>query len=116
MEKSVNNLILDKADEIVKEIKNSKDYQDYQFLFQKLLSHEKANTLIKEVKKLQKEMVKKESIGESILDLEKEMNSLLEELNLIPLYVEFVVKQEELNRICQDIKVRLETYFDDLLS
>lgn len=116
MEKSVNSLILDKVDEIVKEIRNSKEYQDYQFLFQKLFEHEKANILIQKVKSLQKEIVKRESIGESILDLEKEINSLLETLNSIPLYVEFIEKQEELNSIYQNIKIRIETYFNHLMN
>lgn len=116
MEKFVSNLILDKLDDIIKDIQESSTYQDYQFLFQKLLKHEKANTLIKKVKNIQKEMVKKELRKEPILELEKEIDIILKELNQIPLYVEFVSKQQELNQIYQDLKERLDCYFFDLLS
>lgn len=116
MEKFVNSEILEKLDDIIKDIQESDTYQEYQFLFQKLLKHEKANILIKKVKSIQKEMIKKEMKKESISELEKEMNSILDELDLIPLYVEFVCKQQELNRIYQDVKERLDCYFFDLLS
>lgn len=116
MEKSVNNEILDKLDDIIRNIQEGNTYQEYQFLFQKLLKHEKADILIKKVKNIQKEMIKKEIKKESILDLETEMNSILEELNTIPLYVEFVSKQEELNQIYQFLKQSLDDYFFNLLS
>lgn len=116
MVKSVNNKILDKLDDIIKNIQESNTYREYQFLFEKLLKHKKVNTLIEKVKNIQKEMVKKEMKQESILDLETEMNSILEELNRIPLYVEFVSKQEELNQIYQLLKEKLDSYFFDLLS
>lgn len=116
MEKFVNNLILEKMDDIISTIHNSEEYRDYQFLASKLSKNDKANTLIKEVKHLQKQIVKKEVMKESIIDLEDQMNSLLEELNRIPLYMEFVEKQQQLNCVYQNIKTRLETYFDNLLN
>ena len=61
-------------------------------------------------------MVKKELRKEPILELEKEIDIILKELNQIPLYVEFVSKQQELNQIYQDLKERLDYYFFDLLS
>lgn len=116
MEKFVNSEILEKLDDIIKDIQENDTYQEYQFLFQKLLKHEKANILIKKVKSIQKEMIKKEMKKESISELEKEMNSILDELDLIPLYVEFVSKQQELNQIYQDVKEKLDCYFFGLLS
>lgn len=116
MEKFVNSEILEKLDDIIKDIQENDTYQEYQFLFQKLLKHEKANILIKKVKSIQKEMIKKEIKKESISELEKEMNSILDELDLIPLYVEFVSKQQELNQIYQDVKEKLDCYFFGLLS
>lgn len=116
MEKFVNREILDKLDNIIKDIKESKTYQEYQFLFSKLSKNEKANTLIKNVKDIQKEIVKKEVAKESISELEKEINSILEELNRIPLYVEYISKQEELDIIYQNLKSRIDGYFYDLLG
>ena len=116
MEKFVNNDIVNKMDEIVAFIKNSKEYQDYLFLSNKLSKNDRCNSLIKQVKTLQKELVKKQSCGQNINELEKKINELVSELNIIPLYVEFVDKQQELNEIYQSIKARLDNYFNDLFN
>ena len=114
MEKFVNSLILEKVDEIIETIKESKEYQDYQFLFNKLSQNVEANNLIKEVKIIQKKIVKKESLGESVVDLEEQLSLLVEQLETIPLYVEFVEKQSELNDLYQGIKEKLNVYFDKI--
>lgn len=116
MEKFVNNDIVNKIDEIVVFIKDSKEYQDYLFLFNKLSKNDRCNSLIKQVKTLQKELVKKQSCGQDINELEQKINELVSELNTIPLYVEFVDKQQELNEIYQSIKARLDNYFNDLFN
>lgn len=116
MEKFVNNDIVNKIDEIVVFIKDSKEYQDYLFLFNKLSKNDRCNSLIKQVKTLQKELVKKQFRGQDVNKLEEKINELVSELNTIPLYVEFVDKQQELNEIYQSIKVRLDNYFNDLFN
>ena len=116
MEKFVNNIILEKIDDIIDLIKESKEYQDYHFLFDKLDKNEQANLLIKEVKELQKQIVKKEVLKDSTFELENKLNYLLEQLNKIPLYVEFVEKQEKLNEKYQSVKQKLDNYFYDILN
>ena len=63
MVKQMNNEILENIEDIINTIKSSEDYKDYLYLKEKLSHHEKANTLISEIKKIQKELVKKESIN-----------------------------------------------------
>lgn len=116
MEKSMNSVILAKVDNIIDSIQNSKEYQDYQFLFSKLSHNEQANQLITEVKSLQRKIVKKEVLKKSTDDLQKQLNSLLEQLNKIPLYVEFMEKQKMLNQIYQNIKQELDQYFYRILN
>ena len=116
MEKFVNNNITSKIDEIIDFIKDSKEYQDYLFLFDKLSKNDRCNSLIKQVKTLQKALVKKQAHGQNINELEEEINKLVSELNAIPLYVEFVDKQQELNEVYQSIKIRLDNYFNDLFN
>lgn len=116
MEKSVNNEILNKVDEIVSEIKMSKNYQDYLFLKDKLKNNEKATNLISDIKKLQKEIVKKESLRQDITDTDKQLEEKINLLNQIPLYVEFIEKQEELNLTYQLLKQELDDYFNNLLN
>lgn len=116
MEKFVNNNITSKIDEIIDFIKDSKEYQDYLFLFDKLSKNDRCNSLIKQVKTLQKELVKKQARGQNINELEEKINKLVSELNAIPLYVEFVDKQQGLNEVYQSIKIRLDDYFNDLFN
>ena len=66
MEKFVNNNITSKIDEIIDFIKNSKEYQDYLFLFDKLSKNDRCNSLIKQVKTLQKELVKTQAHGQNV--------------------------------------------------
>ena len=116
MEKSMNNEILKEVDKIIAFIKASDIYQDYLFLEEKLHKNEKVSNLIKEIKKLQKELVKKEAKNEDITDLNNQINTNLEELNRIPLYVEYTDKQAILNEMYQTIKSRLDDYFYDKLN
>lgn len=116
MEKFVNNNITSKIEEIIDFIKDSKEYQDYLFLFDKLSKNDRCNSLIKLVKTLQKELVKKQDQGQNVNELGKKINKLVSELNTIPLYVEFVDKQQDLNKIYQSIKIRLDNYFNDLFN
>ena len=112
----MNNEILNSIDDIISTIKNSEDYKDYIYLKEKLSKHEKANELIKEIKKKQKELVKKRVNKEDISNLDKEIDDLVKELNRIPLYVDFINKQESLNELYQVIKSRLDDYFYNKLN
>ena len=116
MEKFVNSIILDKVDNLVDFIKSSNEYKDYMFLKDKLSKNEKVSNYINKIKSLQKEIVKKEVNNEDISILEEEVNNILDELNKIPLYSEFVDKQMELNEIYQNIKNSFDNYFYDLLN
>lgn len=116
MVKSVNNLILDEVNKLVDSIKETKDYQDYLFLSNKLKENDKALEYIDKIKKLQKEIVKKEVNGEDVTSLEHDISNLLDKLNKIPLYVEYINKQKELNEEYQIIKNTLDDYFYELFN
>lgn len=112
----MNDNILKQVDIIVDIIQNSKEYQDYLFLSNKLKQNKKANTLIKEIKRIQKEIVRKEVLKEDTKELEKELTNLVNTLNQIPLYIEFIEIQKELNDIYQMIKEKLDDYFYQVLN
>ena len=109
----MNKEILNEVDKIVGFIKETDTYKDYLFLKDKLSKNDKANSLINSIKKNQQDLVKKQVNKEDIKDLEERINNDLEQLNKIPLYVEFIKKQEQLNDIYQEIKNRLDNYFYD---
>ena len=116
MEKFVNKDIFDKVDEIVSEIKKSKKYQDYLFLREKLKTNTRVTNLILEIKDIQKTIVNKEVLKEDVKDLElllEEKNTLL---NQIPLYVDFIQIQSDLNLEYQLLKQELDNYFDNILN
>lgn len=116
MEKSVNNLIINEVNKLVDYIKETKDYQDYLFLSNKLKENDKALEYIDKIKKLQQEIVKKEVNGDDITSLDNEIKELLDKLNRIPLYIEYINKQKELNEEYQIIKNTLDDYFYELFN
>ncbi len=112
----MNNKILNEVESIVSFIKESDTYKDYIFLKEKLSNNEKAMSLINEIKTIQKQLVKKEVNNEDIKDLDNLIKEKEEELNKIPLYIEYINKQEQLNDLYQDIKQRLDDYFYNQLN
>lgn len=112
----MNNKILNEVDKIIEFIKESDEYKDYIYLEEKLSNNDKALALIKEIKDTQKEIVKLELKKADVSDLELKIKNNLAKLNKIPLYVEFINKQEELNEMYQIIKMRLDEYFYDKLN
>ena len=108
----MNNQILNEVDKIVNYIKDKDDYKDYLFLKEKLANNDKATKLIKEVKHLQQEIVKLEIEKKDIKFMEDKINKNLQELKRMPLYVEFIEKQEKLDNIYQTIKEKLDDYFN----
>ena len=107
----MNNQILSEVDKIIEFIKESDDYEDYIYLKDKLSKHEEANNLITEIKKLQKQAVKQEVNKMDTKELDNKIKENLDKLNKIPLYRDFIDKQEVLNDYYQTIKERLDEYF-----
>ena len=112
----MNNKILDKVDEIITYIKDTDEYKDYLLLKDKLSKHEKATSLIKEVKKIQKELVRSEINNMDTSLLEKEYQDKLTELNKIPLYNDYSNTVDKLNSMYKLIKERLDDYFYSKLN
>lgn len=107
----MNNKILNEVDKIIEFIKESDDYKDYIYLKDKLSKNERANNLINEIKKLQKQAVKQEVNKMDTKELDNKIKDNLDKLNKIPLYRDFIDKQELLNDYYQTIKERLDEYF-----
>lgn len=112
MEKSMNKEILNKTEDLVATIEESNLYQEYLLLKEKLEKNDKAKMLIKEIKVKQKELVHKKYNKESFIELEMELENLERKLNQIPLYSEFIEKQNELNDIFYQIKTQIEICLD----
>ncbi|MDD6224153.1 MAG: YlbF family regulator [bacterium] len=116
MEKSVNAKILKEVEKLVTFIQESDDYQDYLYLSKKLKKHNQALTWMEEIKSIQKQIVRLEVENQDTTSLEKEIEKKEQLLKEIPLYVEFLEKQEILNNYFQIIKQRLDDYFTKKLN
>lgn len=116
MENFVNKDILDQVDLIISSIKNSDTYKYFVEVSEKLEKNDKAISMIKEVKKLQKQVVKLEIEKKDTSLMDEKISKLIAELDRIPLYNEYVNLQKELDDIFQMIKNKLDDYFLDKLN
>lgn len=107
---------LDIIDQILEVIKNSEEYQKYIEVSNKMQNNKKVMALIKEIKDLQKSIVKKEYHKEDISLLEKDIDEKIKQLEEIPIYLEYTYLQEDLNDSISLIKNRIENYIDKIIN
>ena len=114
MEKLVSNEeILDKALELVKEIKNDKEYREYVTLRNKIKSNKEIMKRIENIKTLQKQYIKSAYLDDEIkVKLDKELS----ELEDIPLYKEYLLKEKKINNILTTIKEGINVSFENILN
>jgi len=113
MEKSWNN-VLDEVESLVDDLLNSKLYNEYNLLKEKLGKNKKATDLIDQIKQLQRQIAKKEQVNLQYSFLEDELLSLKIKLDDIPLYQGYLDKEQQLNDLYQGIKEYLEQHFDSI--
>lgn len=99
--------ILEKSDELISAIKDSKDYKRYINLKEIIRKDEEIMGLIDEVKTYQKMIIKLNDVEQTRL-LEQKINEILEKLDTIPIYVEYNYLQTDLNEMFQIIKNTIE--------
>ena len=116
MENNMNDLWQKKIDELINIIKDSEEYQKYQIVYQKMQKNKKIMTIIQDIKKLQKELVKRQSKGQDIKELDDEINHKLNLLQDYPLYLEYTYLQEDLNNVIALIKSNIEKYIDTIIN
>ncbi len=83
-------------EESLREIKESKAYQDLLVLREKLAENKEAIALIEEVKSLQKEIVRLEAKKQDSKNKEDELFEVQNKLFAIPLYSEYYYLNEEI--------------------
>ena len=107
--------LLNKVDDLVSTIKDSKEYKHYLELEDKISNNEEILSLINEVKSIEKKIVNGKS-KDNTDKLKKELDLLINKLNEYPLYVEYIELQEEFNNLFGTIKDKLNKYFEDKIS
>lgn len=106
----MNRNIIDKIDNLVISIKNSDEYKNYIDILSKVENSNEIKDLSNEIKKINKELVKKPSVELELLLKEKENL-----LNSIPLYMEYKYKLEDLNNLLLVVKNKIDNFVRDLV-
>ncbi|CAM3360372.1 MULTISPECIES: RicAFT regulatory complex protein RicA family protein [Paenibacillus] len=95
--------ILAKAGELAELISTSQEVQVFKKAEEKIRNHERVQSLIKTIKKKQKEIVAFETFQnkEMVAKIEREIEELQEEIDSIPLVAEFQQSQSDINYLLQ---------------
>lgn len=102
---------MEKLDEVVNVIKDSKEYKTCIDLKKRMESNEDINDLVKKIKILQKKYIRTND-----KDIKLELDSLEKELNEIPIYHIYMENLEKVNDMINYVKDELNDYFDKLLN
>lgn len=111
MVSSLNKEVLSKVDEIINYIENSCEYKKYLLLKEKISSDREINTLLDEIRHLQKVLANNYSLkNKEALDKKND------QLKCIPLYREYLNTLDEINNIFNIIENGLNKYFTEKLN
>lgn len=108
MEKENKEALLKKIDELIDLIKQTPNYKRYKELKDEMSKNNNIMTLIKNIKKLEQSIVKKEYNKMDTKEDEIKLKELKDELNKFPVYLEYLYLQEDLNNDFQNIKKIIE--------
>ncbi|WP_422661492.1 RicAFT regulatory complex protein RicA family protein [Paenibacillus sp. EC2-1] len=95
--------IMEKAGELAELISTSEEVRMFQQAEEKIRNHERVQDLIKTIKKKQKEIVAFETFQnkDMVAKIEREIEQLQDEIDGIPLVVEFQQSQSDINYLLQ---------------
>ncbi|SMF82050.1 Cell fate regulator YmcA, YheA/YmcA/DUF963 family (controls sporulation, competence, biofilm development) [Paenibacillus uliginis N3/975] len=95
--------IMAKAEELAGLISTSEEVKMFQQAEEKIRNHERVQELIKTIKKKQKEIVAFETFknNDMVAKIEREIEELQDEIDGIPLVVEFQQSQSDINYLLQ---------------
>ena len=108
--------VLSKTDDLVNHIKSSLEYKRYLVVKESLYNNKDIMDKINKVKELQKKIVKLENGNKSTTAEEKEIKSILKELEEYPVYIEHKELVEKLNYEYSYIKESIELYIDSIIN
>ena len=100
--------LLKKIDELILLIKDTPEYKRYKELKESMTNSKEIMSLIKEIKKTEQLIVKKEYSKQDVTTEEGQLKELREKLNSFPSYLEYSYLQEDLNNDFQNIKKIIE--------
>lgn len=110
MAKKMDN-VKQEIDALFKEIEESNIYKNYLSSKKQLEDNKEINTVIKEIKRLQKIVVNNK---DKVID--EELSVLFDKLNSYPLYQSYLIYKDELNDELLQISNTFNNYFKEILK
>ena len=104
--------LLNTLDELIYLIKNMPNYKRYIELKKKMSNNNEIMNIIRDIKKIEQSIVKKEYNKLDFSDEEKSLSTLKSKLKEYPIYLEYSYLQEDLNNDFQNIKKIIENSFN----
>lgn len=108
--------LLNCIDEVISIIESSNEYQKYQTISKKMKNNSEIMNLISSVKALQQRLVKEQSLGKDISEIDEEINKKLKQLEEYPIYLGYTYLQEDLNSNIVLVKEKIENYINNLTN
>ena len=99
-------------DELIDYIKNTIEYKKCLELKSKMSSNSNINSLIENIKNLQKKYIKSNYDS----DIKLELDKLNEELNNIPIYITYTEYLDRVNEMISYVNDELSDYFYNILN
>ena len=106
----MNKEVINEIDTLINTIKSSDIYKEYIELLEKVSLSNEIKELTNEIRLINKKLVVTPSV-----ELEELLSKRVNELNEIPLYLEYKYKLEELNNMLTIIKNKVELFMKDIL-
>lgn len=100
---------------IIEELKQSREYKNYQSLRIKLRENEELMTNIEKVRIYQKELVKLEHSKSDVMPTLEKYHEILADLEQNPLYHSYKMSEEELNNVLQYMKNQIELTIESII-
>lgn len=99
---------------LITDIKETDLYQKYQHILTQVEKSGSIDTLVKEIKAIQKKLVHAEAKGQRIDILENELESKKQALYAIPLYQDYIAISDELRDLMKMVESKMQTYVNSL--
>lgn len=102
---------------LFKEIENSKEYIEYLDVKERINNDELISSLIEEIKELEKKATKLEySHDEGYKEIDNIVSKKVDELNSMPLYIDYLGKMKKINELLKSSSNIIETYINEKIQ
>lgn len=100
----------------IQEIRETRDYQTYERLYQQVCQNEDIQQLVSKIRTLQQELVKQTASGKSTNLLSEQVDQITEELYQIPLYLDYIEAVDQFSFFLAQQKLVIDEYISKTIQ